>query len=470
MPHVALVPLTGLRVREAELLELGMSLPGLRRRAAALAELPALGLLTLAALTPPHWTISYHDGAAATSSDAADGGSASEALVEQRVEQLVERIAATQPTLVALSALTASVEAAYRLAAALRRRGLRVALGGLHATTCSDEAARHVDAVVIGEGEPVWATLLADAAANRLRPTYRATTAFDLAHAPTPRWDLLGDRPRPRFTMQTERGCPLACDFCGASRLLGGFREKPLERIRAELDALAAHTPPHHSDHPWLELADDNTFAGSRDPEPLFELFQQRGVRYFTESDWRLGQRPELLRGLAASGCQQVLVGIESLVFRYRGMGAKWNELEQMLDSVWAIQEAGVAVNGCFIVGADGETRESLDALTQFLLDSPFAEIQVTLQTPFPGTALYHRLEKAGRLLPESSWSSYTLFDVTFQPDRMEVAELRRGFRELLAAVFGAGPSARRAAIRRQLIRYRPIRHEPLRHRIPRFD
>lgn len=453
MPHVALAPLTGLRVREAKLLELGMSLPGLRRRADALAELPALGLLTLAALTPPDWTISYHDGAAALS--AASAASDSAASRKAALEQFVEQIAATRPTLVALSALTASVEDAYRLATRLRQRGLQVALGGLHATVCPDEAARYVDAVVVGEGEPVWETLLRDAAANELRPLYRPTTVYDLAQAPIPRWDLLGHRPRPRYTLQTERGCPLACDFCGASRLLGGFREKPLARIRAELDALVAHAPPRHADQPWLELADDNTFAGTRDPELLFDLFRERGVRYFTESDWRIGQRPELLRGLADSGCEQLLVGVESLVFRYHGMGAKRTELEPMLDSVRAIQEAGVAVNGCFIVGADGETRESLDALAEFLIDSPFAELQVTLQTPFPGTALYRRLEKAGRLLPDRTWSAYTLFDVTFQPDRMGVTELQCGFRDLLTAVFGAGPTARRATIRRRLIRQR---------------
>jgi hypothetical protein len=63
MPHLALAPLTGLHVRSERDLELGMTLPGLRRRAEALAELPALGLFTLAGLTPPEWTMSCHDAA-----------------------------------------------------------------------------------------------------------------------------------------------------------------------------------------------------------------------------------------------------------------------------------------------------------------------------------------------------------------------------------------------------------------------
>src|SRR5262249_6573855 len=133
MPHVAFVPFTGFRLREEELLALGMSLPGLRQRAEAIAQLPALGLLTLAGLTPPSWTCSYHE---------ASPGEAT----------LANRLIQERPTLVALSALTASVEDAYRFSTSLRRAGLQTVLGGLHATACPVEAQRHCDAVVVGEG------------------------------------------------------------------------------------------------------------------------------------------------------------------------------------------------------------------------------------------------------------------------------------------------------------------------------
>ena len=97
MPHVALVPFTGFRVREEEMLALGLALPGLRRRAAAVAQLPALGLLTLAGLNPSHWTCSYHEAVRAD-------------------EALAEAVMQHRPALVALSALTASVEEAYHYA------------------------------------------------------------------------------------------------------------------------------------------------------------------------------------------------------------------------------------------------------------------------------------------------------------------------------------------------------------------
>jgi radical SAM superfamily enzyme YgiQ (UPF0313 family) len=377
-------------------------------------------------MLPESWTCYYHG------APSADGG-------------LIEQILAEQPDLVAVSALTASIEEAYWFCERIREAGVPVVIGGLHATVCAEEASRYCDAVVIGEGETVWQELLADAEAGRLRPIYQAGRGQTEPAWPLPRFDLLGPNP-PRFTLQTQRGCPLACDFCGASRLLGRFREKPIEAIQRELDAICEITP-----NPLIELADDNTFAGHRDVAPFFDAFEQSGARWFTEADWRIGERPEVLARLAEAGCVQVLVGIESLVFRYPGLGQKQADLDRIMQAVEAIQEAGVAVNGCFIVGADGETRDSLDRLVNFLIECPLAEVQVTLQTPFPGTGLYQRLRDQGRLLAKRGWPYYTLFDVTYQPDRLSVPELEAGFREVLRQVYSAEATRRRQKIRHEI-------------------
>ncbi len=263
MPHVAFIPLTGLRVREEELRAMGMRLPGLRQRAMAVAELPSLGLLTLAGMLPDEWTCSYRP-------------------VARCDDELVERIVNERPTVVAVSALTASIGEAYRLSQRLRNENLSVVLGGLHATTCHAEATRFFDAVVVGEGEPVWLDLLSDAITNSLRPVYRASDADRHERWAVPRCDLLGALAPPRLTLQTQRGCPLACEFCGATRMLGRFREKPIAAIRREL--AATH---QIMDRPLVELADDNTFAGTRNTDELLDVLEESGIRYFTEADWR---------------------------------------------------------------------------------------------------------------------------------------------------------------------------------------
>lgn len=432
MPHVAFVSLAGLRVRDEQLRTLGMPLPGLSSRRKAVGHLPSLGLLTLAGLTPSEWTCSYHE-----------AGRIDDALADRLGNEL--------PDLVSISALTASVEEAYRLSGALRARGLSTVLGGLHATACPEEAGLHFDSVVVGDGEPVWHDVLRDVSLGTLKRCYRSNRPFDLRRSPVPRYDLLADSKRPRLTLQTQRGCPLSCEFCGASRLLGPFREKPVSNIQRELQAIRAIMP-----GPTIELADDNTFAGTRVLEPLFDVLERSRILYFTEADWRIGERRDVLTGLSASGCVQVLVGIESLVFPYSGQGSKRAEVSRVMDALQAIQGTGVAVNGCFIVGCDGETRATLEHLAEFILNCPLSDVQITVQTPFPGTALRSRLSEQKRILRNRGWSCYTLFDVTYQPDPLSVEELETGFRSLLKHVYGAEPAKNRSATRRRVWRRHP--------------
>lgn len=434
MAHVAHVPFTGLRIKEAELLKLGMSLPSLQDRAAEIANLPALGLLTLAGLTPDEWTQSYHESSPSSPISVAE-------------------ILSTNPTLVALSALAASVHEAYGIVGEIRSAGVPVVMGGLHATACPEEVLQFCDSVVIGEGEPVWLEILADAKVGKLKSRYQASSPFDLSCSPLPRFDLLPSGRRPRMTVQTQRGCPFACDFCGSSRLLGPFREKPLEVLGRELDSIISFGGSR-----MIELADDNTFAGNRNVEELCDLFATHKIKYFTEADWRIAGNTRLLERLAASGCVQVLVGVESLVHSHSGMGVKKASMRHIMDSIDKIQDHGIAVLGCFIVGSDGETPESIRRLGDFLLSSRLAEIQLTLLTPFPGTALHARLKREGRLLPDRDWSHYTLFDVTFQPDRMSVSELECEFKALLRTVFNDEASRKRSLLKKSLWSRRPTR------------
>lgn len=432
MPHVSFVSFSGLRVRQEELSQLGASLPGLGPRTSALRALPSLGLLTLAGMLPDDWSCSYRD-------------------IDRADDAVLNSLIAERPTIVAMTALTASSLESYSLSVRLRKQGVRTLLGGLHATSCTDEASFYFDGVVAGEGELVWPQILEDAALDRLKPVYSAVRSPTELPYVIPRFSLAACQPGPRWTLQTQRGCPLACEFCGASRTISRFREKPVEQIRAEMDAIERLTP-----QPWIELADDNTFAGPRDPTELLEVLQRSSARFFTEVDWRIGERHDLLPRLASAGCVQVLVGIESLVFRFPGMGDKGDSLARIMRAIDRIQDHGIVVNGCLIVGADGETTASIDRLAQFVDAAELGDVQITISTPFPGTLYRSRLARQGRLLPDRDWSHYTLFDLTFQPDRMTVEELEHAYRELLVSVYDDAHARRRALLRRQIWQRNP--------------
>lgn len=175
MPHVALVAMSGVRIVDEGLLSLGLTLPGARARSEAIAELPASGLLTLAALSGFEWAQSYHAATLVT-------------------DELLQEILCHRPTLVAVSALTASVNLAYDLSRRLRSEGVLTVLGGLHATACPDEALEPFDAVCIGDGEPVWPRILADVRAGCLQPRYQFADWSFPASAIVPRWELLRRR------------------------------------------------------------------------------------------------------------------------------------------------------------------------------------------------------------------------------------------------------------------------------------
>src|SRR5688572_11822597 len=213
------VSLSGVRIVDDELRALGLSLPGFIERGKTIAALPSLGLLTLAAHTPERWQIGYRE------FDALGPGDA-------------ERLADEGWTLIALSALSARILEAYCFADELRALGLSVVLGGLHVSALPDEAERHADAVVVGQGEPAWADLLRDFEAGTPRRRYevpRSARVLARKQRPVPRYDLLVPEHYNRIPLMTMRGCPLDCSFCAASRTISDYQLAGLDDVARDL-------------------------------------------------------------------------------------------------------------------------------------------------------------------------------------------------------------------------------------------
>jgi radical SAM superfamily enzyme YgiQ (UPF0313 family) len=149
-----------------------------------------------------------------------------------------------------------------------------------------------------------------------------------------------------------------------------------------------------------------------------------------------------LLEMMRASGCAQVLVGFESPVTD--GLAGleqhndwKLRHYDEYRSAIDTIQSHGVTVNGCFVIGLDGHTPSIFDQVYDFVQDSGLYEVQVTVLTPFPGTPLYDRLGREGRLLEPGAWDRCTLFDVNFQPSHMSPSDLAGGFRDLVQRLYG---------------------------------
>ncbi|WP_282608281.1 radical SAM protein [Pelagibius sp. Alg239-R121] len=408
--------MSGVRAQNTELNRLGLTLPGFVERNRVIASLPSLSLLTLAGMTPSDFEVTYF---------------------EVPDLALLENLPGTFDC-VAIASYSAQIKDAYQLALRYRQAGTKVILGGLHVTARPREAAKYADSLVLGEAEPVWPRVLADLKTTHLQPVYDARgTQFDLQKAPMPRFDLLNPARYNRITVQTQRGCPLSCEFCASSiRISPKFKTKPVEKVIAEIRRIKSVWP-----KPFIEFADDNTFASKAHGKRLVGEVAKENIRWFTETDVSVADDDELLAMLADSGCAQLLIGLEAPdVASLNGLETKTNwkagRAERYLEAIEKIQRHGITVNGCFILGLDGQGPESFDAVRDFVRESALYDVQVTLQTPFPGTPLYERLMREGRLLAEDDWDKCTLFDAMFKPDGMSVEALETGFKGLVEDLY----------------------------------
>ncbi len=412
--------MSGVRVYNKRLLDLGLTLPGFVERSKVIASLPSLGLLTLAAHTPANWEVIYKE-------------------LDIYSEADIQEIIDEEPDLIALSSLTARINEAYKLCDLFRKKGITIALGGLHTTAMPQEAENHADIVIQGEGELIWEALLSGFENSNLKPHYSSLAnsdfSFHLKHCKVPRYDLLDISNYNRLTIQTTRGCPLHCSFCAASRIISKYKKKPIHLIEKELNKI------HEIwDRPFIELADDNTFIDKKWSKELLVLFSQYKMKWFTETDLSIAYDDELLELLAKSNCAQVLIGFETTnKASLNGMDRanwKYKQFEQYQEAIDKIQSYGISVNGCFILGFDTDTEETFAATEQFIVNSNLSEVQITLLTAFPGTDLYEQLKKENRLLKDNYWDKCTLFDVNFIPKNFTVNQLETQFEQLMQKVY----------------------------------
>jgi radical SAM superfamily enzyme YgiQ (UPF0313 family) len=422
---IGFIAMSGIRARARELEELGVTLPGFVERKKVVASLPSLGLLTLAALTPDDIELEYRE--------VQDLPPAGELPGEY--------------DLVAISTFSAQSLEAYELADRYRAAGAAVVMGGLHVTALPEEALQHCTAVAVGEGELTWPRMVEDFRRGELSGIYRPPPSefFDLADAPVPRYDLLEPERYNRLTVQTTRGCPHRCSFCASSILLTPkYRCKPVAKVIEEVRAIKAVW-----DEPFIEFADDNSFVNKAHGKDLLRALKAERVKWFTEADLSIAEDPELLDLMRSSGCRQVLIGLESpTAAGLDGLEtrANWKSRRQdrALRAVQAIQSRGITVNGCFILGLDGQDERVFEEVHDFVERSGLYEVQITLLTAFPGTPLLTQLRKEGRLLRDGAWDLCTLFDVNFVPTGMSPERLQRGFVELSRRLYDADAVTRR--------------------------
>lgn len=337
--------------------------------------------------------------------------------------------------LVGISVRTMFANRAYRISDTFRERGVKTVLGGIHPTMCTDEALQHCDAVVIGEADNVWQTLLHDAENGGLKSTYRAETATDMTACPTPAWSVLS---RDRYIsdiVQTTKGCPFNCEFCSVYAFDGQkIRNKTVDQVIKEINGLGGSVAGFKKKA--IFFADDNIIANKKFSRELFAALKEHNVKWSCQASINIARDDEILRMMKECGCGAMLIGLESISEKNLSQMNKGVNLKNdYISAIKKIQSYGMLVNGSFILGYDFDTQSSFDELADFIEEAKLLMPVINILTPFPGTKLFERLEKEGRII-HRDWSKYDSKHVVFSPALLTPEELLEGHKRVIRRIY----------------------------------
>jgi len=356
-----------------------------------------LPLTTVAALTPPGHEIK---------------------IVDENVEYLDLD---TPADLVGITFMTALAPRAYEIARAFRNRGIPVVAGGYHPTFMPDEAAKHFDAVVVGEAELHWAKVVEDVQLGKLSKIYQCDHACDPSMIPIPRRELTSSKSDQYVTVnavQTGRGCRNKCRYCSITAFhKGQHRSRPIETVLEELRQIPR----------TMLFIDDNLIADRPYIVELLTRMIPLKKRWVTQCSIDLADDPELLRLMKAAGCIGIFFGVESINQRNLDQFDKsFNNAERFRERVRKIHKAGITVFTSIIVGGEHDDATVFPEMFDFLQTIHSDGLQLNIMTPLPGTPLFDTMKREGRVI-DFDWSKYDFRHVVIQPRLMSQAELQTG-------------------------------------------
>jgi radical SAM superfamily enzyme YgiQ (UPF0313 family) len=352
----------------------------------------------------------------------------------------------TSADLVGITCMTPLAPRAYEIAGEFRKRGIPVVMGGIHASYRTDEALRYVDAVCVGEAENLWPQLLEDFAAGRMQKVYRISEQPDIENLPTPRRELLADKYFVE-TVQTGRGCPINCNFCSVTAFNGAkYRLRSHDSVMNEINALRSKR---------FFIVDDNIVGAgmkyARRAKELFDRLAGSGKEWGSQTCLNIVEHDDLMKAAQRGGCKGLLIGFESLDAETLGSMHKPVNLRPALrnfkDAIQKIHDHGIAIIGCFIFGADSHDKDVFRRTVDFALETEIDAVQMSLETPLPGTQFYRQMVAEKRLLLTdypNDWRHYNIFEPVFQMKNLTPKEAYDGLLRSYEEVSSLGSSLRR--------------------------
>ncbi|MEW6432942.1 MAG: radical SAM protein [Myxococcota bacterium] len=374
---------------------------------------PSLGLACLAAVTPPHWEVEFRD------------------------DRLEPADRPTDANLVAFSFFTAAASRAMQLGDYFRAQGKPTVAGGIFPTAMPEVAAEHFDSVVVGEGDGVWPTVLADVEAGALKKRYERVECA-LGSLPLPKVSMYIDNEGERFhpddyPVQLSRGCPLNCHSCILPvSMTKSLREYPLDHVIGQLDQLKKFGK-------RASLTEDTSWLPGKGNRLLSALFdhlvrtgQEARISYVGISMPMIIATPmPLLEKARKAGVTMFyLVGGFDPVTMRAFTGRDPKQLERAHQAIAKCHDAGIEPYTSFLYGQDDDDEGTVDRMLEFAAASGIRKAEFAIFTPYPGTPSWKRLVAEDRIL-HTDWSRYNDANCVYKPKRLSPEQVTQGYLRL---------------------------------------
>ena len=381
------------------------------------ASFPPLGLLTVAALLPEEWE---------------------KKLVDMNVSRLRDSDLAWADY-VFISGMIVQREEIKKVLERCQSFSCKVVAGGPIFTTGYRDFMQDVDHFVLNEGEVTIPLFLNDLREGRVKKLYISTQRPDISKTPAPLWNLINLRHYATMSIQYSRGCPFDCEFCDITIMNGRIsRTKTKDQLLYELDSLYKYG--------WrggLFIVDDNFIGNKKKVKEMMPALidWMRKRRYpftfLTEASINLADDPQLMEMMVEAGFNKVFIGLESPIAESLVECNKFlNIKKDLASSVKAIQNAGLEVMAGFIVGFDNDPISIFERQIDFIQKIGVVTAMVGLLGALPGTKLYRRMKRQGRLLENENWSgNNTECSMNFIP-KMNMSKLEQGYKKIVKTIY----------------------------------
>ena len=338
-------------------------------------------------------------------------------LTDEHVEEISTD---DHPDLVVIQVYITNAYRAYALADTYRAKGCFVALGGLHVTSLPEEARPHADAIFLGPGDHTFPEFLSDIKNKRPKKEY-SSNIRTLAGIPPIRRDLIKRQMYlvPNSIVVT-RGCPHHCDFCYKDAFFEGgrgFYTQRVDEALAEIDRL----PGRH-----LYFLDDHLLGNKKFAEGLFE--GMKGMNRVFQGAGTIDSilRGDLIEKAAEAGLRSLFVGFETLSAKNLISSNKKQNLGKDYEkAIQRLHDLGIMINGSFVFGMDDDTKDVFKETVDWAVRNGITTSTFHIMTPYPGTALFKKMEAEDRIL-HRQWDLYDTRQVVYKTKGLSAAELKK--------------------------------------------